>query len=88
MTENYNPSLSPLALFGFLIVEKFAFNLAHVVSIEAVEEGGFEICFSDTTERRLTGESARRFCEILGQIERQARFGGLTAQPPTVIRPN
>ena len=88
MTENYNPSLSPLALFGFLIVEQFAFNLAHVVSIEEIEEGSFEVCFSDTTERRLSGESARRFLEILGQIERQARFGGLTAQPPTVIRPN
>lgn len=86
--ENYNPNLSPLALFGFLIVEGFAFNLAHVVSIETVEDGGFEICFADTTERRLTGESARRFAEILGQIERQARFGGLAAQPPTVIRPN
>jgi hypothetical protein len=87
MTENYNPSLSPLALFGFLIVEGFAFNLAHVVSV-AVEEDGFMLCFSDTTERRLTGESARSFAAILGQIERQARFGGLTAQPPTVIRPN
>lgn len=86
--ENYNPSLSPLALFGFLIVDAFAFNLAQVVSIEAIEEGVFEICFSDTTERRLSGESARKFSEILAQIERQARFGGLTAQPPTVIRQN
>lgn len=87
--ENYNSTnLSPLALFGFLIVDDFAFNLAQVVSIEAVE-GGFEICFTNATRRRrLSGENARQFSEILAQIERQARFGGLTAQPPTVIRQN
>ncbi len=78
--------LTPLALFGFLIVGDTAFNLAAVASVKE-HAGVFYLQLIDGSDLRFTGEDAVEFEKILVQFERHARFGGLPQQPSTLLRP-
>ena len=85
MAESQN-KLTPLALFGFLIVGDTAFNLAAVASVRTHEET-FYLHLIDGSELTFSGEDGREFEKILVQFERHARFGGLPQQPSTLLRP-
>lgn len=85
MAESQN-KLTPLALFGFIIVDKTAFNLAAVASVKEIA-GVFYLNLIDGSELRFTGDDALEFEKILVQFERHARFGGLPQQPSTLLRP-
>ena len=85
MAESQN-KLTPLALFGFLIVGDTAFNLAAVASVKE-DNGTFYLHLIDGSELRFTGDDAQEFEKILVQFERHARFGGLPQQPSTLLRP-
>ena len=84
--ENSQNKLTPLALFGFLIVGDTAFNLAAVASVKE-HAGVFYLQLIDGSDLRFTGEDAVEFEKILVQFERHARFGGLPQQPSTLLRP-
>ena len=85
MAESQN-KLTPLALFGFLIVGDTAFNLAAVASVRAHEDAYF-LNLIDGSEISFAGAEAEEFQKILTQFERHARFGGLPQQPSTLLRP-
>ncbi len=86
--ENSQNKLTPLALFGFLIVGETAFNLAAVASVkEDNGTGTFYLHLIDGSELTFSGEDGREFEKILVQFERHARFGGLPQQPSTLLRP-
>ena len=85
MAESQN-KLTPLALFGFLIVGNTAFNLAAVASVRAHEDAYF-LNLIDGSEISFAGAEAEEFQKILTQFERHARFGGLPQQPSTLLRP-
>ncbi len=78
--------LTPLALFGFIIVGNTAFNLAAVASVRAHEDAYF-LNLIDGSEISFAGADAEEFQKILTQFERHARFGGLPQQPSTLLRP-
>lgn len=85
MAESQN-KLTPLALFGFIIVRNTAFNLAAVASVRAHEDAYF-LNLIDGSEISFAGEEADEFSKLLTQFERHARFGGLPQQPSTLLRP-
>lgn len=85
MAESQN-KLTPLALFGFLIVGDTAFNLAAVASVRAHDDAYF-LNLIDGSEISFAGAEAEEFQKILTQFERHARFGGLPQQPSTLLRP-
>lgn len=84
--ENSQNKLTPLALFGFIIVGNTAFNLAAVASVRAHEDAYF-LNLIDGSEISFAGAEAEEFQKILTQFERHARFGGLPQQPSTLLRP-
>lgn len=85
MAESQN-KLTPLALFGFVIVGNTAFNLAAVASVRAHEDAYF-LNLIDGSELTFAGEEAQEFSKLMTQFERHARFGGLPQQPSTLLRP-
>lgn len=85
MAESQN-KLTPLALFGFIIVGNTAFNLAAVASVRAHEDAYF-LNLIDGSEISFAEEEADEFSKLLTQFERHARFGGLPQQPSTLLRP-
>lgn len=84
--ENSQNRLTPLALFGFIIVGNTAFNLAAVASVRAHEDAYF-LNLIDGSEITFAGEEAQEFSKLMTQFERHARFGGLPQQPSTLLRP-
>ena len=84
--ENSQNKLTPLALFGFIIVGNTAFNLAAVASVRAHEDAYF-LNLIDGSEISFAGAEAEEFQKILTQFERHARFGGLPQQPSTLLGP-
>jgi hypothetical protein len=84
--ENSQNRLTPLALFGFIIVGNTAFNLAAVASVRAHEDAYF-LNLIDGSEISFAGAESEEFQKILTQFERHARFGGLPQQPSTLLRP-
>jgi len=84
--ENSQNKLTPLALFGFLIVGNTAFNLAAVASVRR-EDSLYTLNLIDGSELTFAGSEAAEFEQLLTNFERHARFGGLPQQPSTLLRP-
>ena len=78
--------LTPLALFGFVIVENVAFNLAAVASVRR-EQDTYTLNLIDGSEVFFSGNQAAEFEQLLTNFARHARFGGLPQQPSTLLRP-
>lgn len=84
--ENLSNKLTPLALFGFVIVGNVAFNLAAVASVRR-EDSLYTLNLIDGSELSFAGSEAAEFEQLLTNFERHARFGGLPQQPSTLLRP-
>jgi hypothetical protein len=84
--ENSSNKLTPLALFGFVIVGNVAFNLAAVASVRR-EQDTYNLNLIDGSEVFFSGNQAVEFEQLLTNFERHARFGGLPQQPSTLLRP-
>jgi len=84
--ETLSNKLTPLALFGFVIVGNVAFNLAAVASVRR-EQDTYTLNLIDGSEVFFSGNQAAEFEQLLTNFERHARFGGLPQQPSTLLRP-
>jgi hypothetical protein len=78
--ENLSNKLTPLALFGFVIVGDTAFNLAAVASVRR-ENSLYTLSMIDGSELTFAGSEAAEFEQLLTNFERHARFGGLPNSP-------
>ena len=84
--ETLSNKLTPLALFGFVIVGNVALNLAAVASVRREQET-YTLNLIDGSEVFFSGNQAAEFEQLLTNFERHARFGGLPQQPSTLLRP-